>query len=583
MLVNINGAFKTPVAHYLIDSLNGTEKSILLKDLLIALGENKINVIGITFDGDPAHKTACEKLGANFNYKDKTLFKPFFEHPLTSKPVYIFFDACHCLKLCRNYFALKGPIIYKKNKYIDWSFIIKLNDIQNHEQLHCANKITNRDVFFHNEKMKVFLAAQTLSRSISVSLRFLQNDLNDPNFANSDDTAEFCQMFDEIFDLLNVRSQFNKSPNRPPLTKDTLIFVKNKIDTCISYIENLYVFETMGRRKNTSNEKFMISVLESRSVKTGFFGFIISLTNLYYVANYLISNNFVNYFLSYKLSQDHIEMFFSLVRSMNGHNNNPTTTQYMSSYKKLVCHKMTSLIFKSGNCKPLDNTLLLAKDDEAHDRYEDKVECQLEPYSIPSVASAHSEIKVPKALLSLDASIILHKNSSYFWDHDYTDISQWCVNEYSNEIIAYTAGSIIHVLKKKIHCTHCFNLLIGSNTQSNVSLITLRNWGGLNYASRDVQIICKCTETVIRRTKNIFQKNIYTKTICDTLQILPKYIFDDNHFVEQEALMDHRSQLIMLIISKYIDIRLRHEGKLLNNEKQRIRMKNNKITIFSGQ
>lgn len=64
MLVNINGGFKTPVAHYLINSLNGVDKSILLKDLLIKLNEKSINVVSVTFDGDKAHKT-CELLGTN--------------------------------------------------------------------------------------------------------------------------------------------------------------------------------------------------------------------------------------------------------------------------------------------------------------------------------------------------------------------------------------------------------------------------------------------------------------------------------------------------------------------------------------
>lgn len=45
MLVNINAGFKTAVAHYLINSLNGIEKSILLKGLLIKLNEKSINVV----------------------------------------------------------------------------------------------------------------------------------------------------------------------------------------------------------------------------------------------------------------------------------------------------------------------------------------------------------------------------------------------------------------------------------------------------------------------------------------------------------------------------------------------------------
>lgn len=222
MLVNINGGFKTPVAHYLINSLNGVEKSILLKDLLIKLNEKSINVVSVTFDGDRAHKTACNLLGANLNYKDKDHFKPYFEHPGNLKPVYIFYDPCHCLKLIRNYFATKGPIIYNHNEYIRWEFIKKLHNIQEHEKLHCACKIRNRHVYFYNEKMKVFLAAQVLSNSVSAALRFLEFDLKNQDFVNAFPTATFCKNFNDIFDLLNVRNKFCKTPGRMSITNDSL-------------------------------------------------------------------------------------------------------------------------------------------------------------------------------------------------------------------------------------------------------------------------------------------------------------------------------------------------------------------------
>jgi len=77
MLVNINGNFKTPVAYYFTNSLSGSEKSILLKDLLIKLHENNIDVVNITFDGDESNQKACKLLGANFNYSDQENFKPY--------------------------------------------------------------------------------------------------------------------------------------------------------------------------------------------------------------------------------------------------------------------------------------------------------------------------------------------------------------------------------------------------------------------------------------------------------------------------------------------------------------------------
>lgn len=134
MVVNINGHFKAPVAYYLINSLNGHEKSILLRDLLMKLDEKGIDVIGTTFDGDSTHRTACELLGANFNFDDNNKFKPYIDHPATGKPVHIFFDPCHSLKLVRNYFGSKNKhLIYNKKEIIDWKYIKKLHENQDND------------------------------------------------------------------------------------------------------------------------------------------------------------------------------------------------------------------------------------------------------------------------------------------------------------------------------------------------------------------------------------------------------------------------------------------------------------------
>jgi len=41
------------------------------------------------------------------------------------------------MKLIRNYFALKGPIIYNKTNIIDCKYIEKLNEKQYDEEMHC--------------------------------------------------------------------------------------------------------------------------------------------------------------------------------------------------------------------------------------------------------------------------------------------------------------------------------------------------------------------------------------------------------------------------------------------------------------
>jgi hypothetical protein len=61
-----------------------------------------------------------------------------------------------------------------------------------------------------------------------------------------------------------------------------------------------------------------------------------SLGNLF--DDVVTKNNYMEYILSYKLSQDHIEMFFSAIRSRGGFTNNPTAMQFRGAYKRLLLH-----------------------------------------------------------------------------------------------------------------------------------------------------------------------------------------------------------------------------------------------------
>lgn len=279
-------------------------------------------------------------------------------------------------------------------------------------------------------------------------------------------------------------------------------------------------------------------------------------------------------------------MFFSLIRRMNGHNNNPTTTQYTSAYKKLLFNnKMNINISSSANCSPLDQTLLISEEYSTQEEHSNNNDENLNITSDTASNSKKISIETPckSKLSSIQVDDFLNNNNYHSFEHNYSK-SSWYSSEYAEEIIKYTAGSIVRILKRKIHCQKCCDILDGTNSNFQSKLTILKNRGGLNFASDDVNFICKCTEKIIRQQNNLFAENIYIKLITETLQVLPSSILDDNnHYLEQEILMDHRNQLILLIIQKYIDIRLKHESKILNDQNQRIRMQNNKLTIFSGQ
>lgn len=64
--------------------------------------------------------------------------------------------------------------------------------MQKKDGLHAANIITDY-VYFENHKMRMSLAAQTLSRSVSVALRTMR-DLEYSHFKDCEATAEFIEV-----------------------------------------------------------------------------------------------------------------------------------------------------------------------------------------------------------------------------------------------------------------------------------------------------------------------------------------------------------------------------------------------------
>lgn len=69
----------------------------------------------------------------------------------------------------------------------------------------------------------------------------------------------------------------------------------------------------------------------------------------------IIKSGELDHIRMYKISQDLLELFFGTVRSLGGLNNNPTSRQFQSAYKKLVVHTHNLENFNTGNCIPLEH------------------------------------------------------------------------------------------------------------------------------------------------------------------------------------------------------------------------------------
>lgn len=160
MVNSLNSNFKIPIAYFLIKSLSADERKNLIEDAITRLYECGVRVVCLTTDGPSYNKSMMKKLGAELNYLEP---KPFFPHPSNpSLRIYTMLDACHMLKLVRNILGSEKEL-YTSDGVVKWIYIQKLHDIQLQEGFKLGNKLSKSHIDFAKQKMKVKLAAQTLS------------------------------------------------------------------------------------------------------------------------------------------------------------------------------------------------------------------------------------------------------------------------------------------------------------------------------------------------------------------------------------------------------------------------------------
>lgn len=137
----------------------------------------------------------------------------------------------------------------------------------------------------------------------------------------------------------------------------------------------------------------------------------------------------LKYILTYKMSQDHLELFFGCICSRGGSNNNPNCSQFKKTLRQLLLFTKNKTV-ESGNCSNF-----VAPGGDALDFRSEK-RC------------------IIKSDDNLDETEI----------DNYLDIlSSIQLIEYTNEILDYIAGYIVKHLCKKVLCPYYIDLLVKSD------------------------------------------------------------------------------------------------------------------------
>jgi len=119
-----------------------------------------------------------------------------------------------------------------------------------------------------------------------------------------------------------------------------------------------------------------------------------------------------------------------------------------------------------------------------------------------------------------------------------------------------------------------------------VSVLQRRKiYGKLISPSNDVISICEIAEKVFRLQSCFHVKHVLEKLIIYTMSSLPMHslFVKYEHAYDQAPLSDHKNQLIKLILSKFFQIRLHHQACTMQKFKERVRTRNNKMTLFYNQ
>jgi hypothetical protein len=194
------------------------------------------------------------------------------------------------------------------------------------------------------QKMKVNLATQTFSSSVADAIEYCTNTLKLPQFQGSAATVQFIRTIDHLFDFLNSSNPCAKGYKAA--------LRKSNEETWKAFLDEAYMY-IIGLRDASDN------LMYTTRRKTGFIGFLVAIKSIKAIFHNLVgsSNAPVNYILTYKFSQDHLELFFCAIRSSGGFNNNPVAQQFTAAYKRFLLK--SSIEGNNGNCQKQNGTDIL--------------------------------------------------------------------------------------------------------------------------------------------------------------------------------------------------------------------------------
>ena len=554
MVVPLNSNWKLPVGYFLIKSMTGVDRANLVQQCLSKLADIGILIESLTCDGPSCHVKMLETLGASMKVPDLV---PSFPHPLNpDHRVSVFLDICHMLKLMRNALASNGILKDDEGKSIKWEYVKELHKLQEDEGLRLGNKVRSAHIQWQKQKMKVNIAAQTLSRSVADALEFLEEQ-GLRQFKGCSATARFIRKVDYLFDVLNSRNPLARN-FKAPLRPQNEHLWRPFLTDAYTYLSSI----------TDAHGKLMY--LTPR--KTPFLGFLIGIKSAIFMFDHLVAAESpkLKYLLTYKMSQDHLELFFCAMRSSLGANNNPTAREFTNSYRKMIIrHEIRGV---GGNCTAQDSTTILHVSSHLN-----KVRDSSDTDDLHLIRKYDLSVRRPTAT-----------------DHDYADIPNFSeLSTYKMAVIPYIAGYTVRMVRRQLKCEECAEALTTGELMKG-SFLEKKDRGGLVRPAPDVIKVCETAERCLQRllkvtSGNLPQSHGLPHAFCSAVleEVGHGSIFSSlsDHMFDSPADCNHVFLLVKGIAAAFLKIRMHHLAKQQTEKISGpvIRKQLSKLVLFKHQ
>jgi len=540
--VGLLGHWKLPLGYYLTDGANSQVQCSIITDIVTKLWECGSYAVSVTFDGLSCNLKTVELLGGSL---DVDQMRSCFRHPVVRDCyVRIILDACHMVKLMRNllceYQIIKVPNVGSAK----WQHIDLLHKEQKSQGLNLGNRLSQQHIQYKQQKMKVRLAVQVISSSVAQALKYMREQ-GYSGFEHTEATEYLLFVVDRLFDILNSRTMrcagFKRGVDR-----------HNADEVCCVLRDSRNFLLSLQDSNGTA-------IIKTRR-RTCIIGFCATIDSvLYMIDRFVLSGESVNgvnirYLLTYRMSQDHVETYFSVIRRRGGWNNNPTALQFTYAYRATLSHLG---VIPSTNA----NVAVLSSDD---------------------IACAE--------IIAYDADA---DDEMFTSDDVVTELTLPRLSNYVDDVCEYIAGFVVRRLLAKLKCTNCRQLLLALPDELAGAFLQLRDKGGLVKPAPNVTAVVRAAEKHIRflvasdkpahsmaRLGAKLEYSVMHSVLTNKL-----FMFSDHSVETSDGVNNHELTLVRQIVRLYLDIRKFHILKNWNlaSAGKNVRQVLTKTVLFKNQ